>query len=84
MTHKVQVSTNNSDLAKLERQWGRPAFTPDDGIGSLDSLHQAGNAIVAITGYFEDQLISIGSGIMIAPGLMLTATHVLEEFPRSG
>lgn len=64
--------------------WGRPAFTEDDGIGPLDSLHQAGDAIVSIAGYFDDKLISIGSGIMIAPGIALTATHVLDEFPRSG
>jgi len=84
MSHKVKITNINNELAKLERKWGRPEFSPDDGIGSLDSLHQASDAIVAIAGFSEDKLISIGSGIMIAPGIMLTATHVLEEFPRSG
>ena len=84
MIHKVEISEANIELAELRREWGRPAFTEDDGIGHLDSLHQAGDAVVSIAGYFDDKLISIGSGIMIAPGVALTATHVLDVFPRSG
>lgn len=84
MIHKVEITEANIELAQLRRVWGRLAFTEDDGIGPLDSLHQAGDAIVSIAGYFDDKLISIGSGIMIAPGVALTATHVLDEFPRSG
>ena len=84
MIHKLEITKTNTELAELRREWGRPAFTEDDGIGPLDSLHQAGDAVVAIAGYFDNKLISIGSGIMIAPGVALTATHVLDEFPRSG
>jgi hypothetical protein len=84
MTHSVQITEENPDLAALKFQWPRPEFTPDDGIGSLDSLHQAGDAVIAVAGFFDDQLIIMGSGVMIAPNLMLTATHVLDEFPREG
>ena len=84
MKHIVQITAENSDLSKLKHYWGRPEFTADDGIGSLASLYQAGDAIIAIAGYFDEQLITMGSGVMIAPGLMITATHVLDEFPRTG
>jgi hypothetical protein len=84
MIHKVEITEANAELAELKRRWGGPAFSDDDGIGTLDSLHQAGDAIISIVGYFDDKLISIGSGIMIAPGVALTATHVLNAFPRSG
>lgn len=84
MTHKIEITQANTELAKLRRKWGRPVFTKDDGIGSLDSLHQVGDSVVSIAGYFDDKLISIGSGVMIAPGVALTATHVFDEFPLSG
>jgi hypothetical protein len=84
MIHRVEITEANKELVELRRRWGRPIFSEDGGIGPLDSLHQAGDAIASIAGYFDDKLISIGSGIMIAPGVALTATHVLDEFPRSG
>ena len=84
MKHIVQITTENPDLSILEYSWVRPEFTADDGIGSLANLYQAGDAIIAVAGYFGEQLISVGSGVMIAPGLMATATHVLDEFPRTG
>src|SRR5436190_8337014 len=84
MIHRVEITADNIALAKLKPKWGRPEFTSVDGIGPLDSLHQAGDAVASVAGYFDERLISIGSGIMIAPGLILTATHVLDEFPRSG
>ncbi|MGO9019705.1 MAG: serine protease [Syntrophobacteraceae bacterium] len=80
----VQITVENPDLAMSECFWGRPEFSADDGIGPLASLYQAGDAIIAIGGYFDEQFIIVGSGVMISPGLMLTATHVLKEFPRSG
>lgn len=84
MIHQTEITADNPDLEKLKRSWRRPEFTPVDGIGSLDSLYQAGDAVASIGGFFGDELLSIGSGVMIGPGLMLTATHVLDEFPRSG
>lgn len=82
--HRVEITEKNPDLSKIKLNWGRPAFTAVDGLGLLDSLHQVSDAIVSISGYFEDKLTSIGSGIMIGPGMVLTASHVLEEFPRTG
>ena len=84
MTHIVKITAENPALATLKLQWGRPEYTAEDGIGSLDNLYQGGDAVVAVAGYFNEQLLMIGSGVMIAPGLMLTATHVLDEFPRTG
>lgn len=82
--YMVKITSANPDIQYLERIWARPAFTSNSGIGSLESLHQAGDAVVAIAGLFDDQLISIGSGVMIGPGIALTATHVLDEFPKDG
>lgn len=84
MTHCVRITEVNPDIASLKLNWGRPEFTADDGIDSLDSLYQASDSIVAIAGFFDDKLVAIGSGVMIGPGVMLTATHVLDEFPRTG
>ena len=84
MKYSVLITPQNPDVALLQMNCGRPEFTSDDGIGSLDSLHQASDAIIAVAGYFDDQLVTMGSGVMIGPGLMLTATHVLNEFPQDG
>lgn len=82
--HRVEITQKNKNLSNVKLSWGRPAFTADDGLGSLDSLHQASDAIVCIAGYFDDKLTSIGSGIMIGPGMVLTASHVFDEFPKTG
>ncbi|WP_139245628.1 serine protease [Halomonas sp. QHL1] len=78
------ITEKNSDLSKVKLNWGRPAFTAYDGLGTLDSLHQASGAIVSVAGYFDDNFTSIGSGVMIGPGMVLTASHVFDEFPRNG
>tara|TARA_R110002020_G_scaffold109724_1_gene253804 strand:- start:105 stop:1010 length:906 start_codon:yes stop_codon:yes gene_type:complete len=78
------ITEKNSDLSKVKLNWGRPEFTAYDGLGPLDSLHQASDAIVSVAGYFDDKFTSIGSGIMIGPGMVLTASHVFDEFPRTG
>lgn len=82
--HSVLITEKNIELQDIELKFGRPEFTPDDGLGSLDNLHQASDAIVSISGYIDGKLRSIGSGIIVGPGLVLTATHVFEEFPRTG
>lgn len=84
MKHSVQITETNAKLAKLEYRWGRPAFTPDNGIGPLESLYQVSDALVAVAGFFDNGLMIIGSGVMVAPGIVFTATHVLDEFPRPG
>lgn len=82
--HKVLVTEDNDDLWKLERSWRTAVFTSVDGIGSMDSLHQAGDSLVAVIRSTKEGLEPIGSGVMIGPGLLLTATHVLDEFDGTG
>src|ERR1035437_8253424 len=84
MTNKIEITNGNPALATLQLEWGRAKYTAEDGIGPLDTLHKSGDAIVAIAGHFDEQFVTIGSGVMVAPGLMLTATHVSDEFPRTG
>lgn len=79
--HRVKITAENWNPS-LKFEWGRPEFTSDDGIGSLGSLHQAGNSIIAIGGFVGGRLHAMGSGVMVAPGLALTATHVMTEFSK--
>lgn len=83
-THQALITKENDDLWKLERSWRTAAFTSDDGIGSMDSLHQAGDSLVAVIRSTKEGLEPIGSGVMIGPGLLLTATHVLDEVDATG
>jgi len=53
-------------------------------MGSMDSLHQAGDSIVAMATMTPEGFMVIGSGVMVGPGLILCATHVLDEFPKEG
>lgn len=84
LTHTVQITAANPKLAGLEKSWVTAVFSAEDGIGPMDSLNQAGDAIVAVAAMTEDGFKAIGSGVMIGPGLMLTARHVLDEFPQDG
>ena len=77
--HSFMVTEDNPLLADLKLSWASPVFSSDDGIGSMRSLHEAGDSLVAVA-YFDDDAPSfLGSGVMVAPGLLLTATHVLDE-----
>jgi len=82
--HSVVITEKNKDLAKLELNWGRPLFTSDDGLGSLDSLYQAGDAIVSVACLVNGETKSIGSGVIVGPGMIFTATHVLDDFKFKG
>ena len=55
-------------------------FSESDGIGPLDSLHQAGDSFAAVVRLDEEGATVLGSGVMVAPGILVTATHVLDEF----
>lgn len=50
----------------------------------MGSLHEAGDALVALGEMNEDGLTIQGSGIMIGPGLVIAATHVMQEFSKNG
>ena len=82
--HQALITKANDDLWKLERSWQTVVFSANDGIGSMDSLHQAGDSLVAVIRSTDEGFEPIGSGVMIGPGLLLTATHVLEEIAATG
>jgi hypothetical protein len=85
--HEADGVKENSFQARMELpkhnsldkkcKWVCPEFSPITGIGEGD-LWTLKGLIVAI-GFIDDQKQQvIGSGAMVAPGLCLTATHVLE------
>lgn len=82
MSHTTKITEDNPALADLELSWSTVEFSAEDGIGPLRSLHEAGDALVAIASMDEDGATILGSGVMVGPGLLITATHVLEEFRR--
>lgn len=83
-TLSVRFTDDNPALKVLRRSWVTAVYSDHDGIGSMGSLHEAGDALVAVAQLNDNGTIILGSGVMIGPGLLLTATHVLDEFPRSG
>lgn len=83
-THMVQITADNPKLAGLKKSWATAVFSPEYGIGPMGSLHQAGDSLVAVATMTEEGFMAVGSGVMIGPGLMLTASHVLDEFPQEG
>lgn len=84
LSHSVLITPDNPALSDLELSWRTAVFTAEDGIGPLRSLHEAGDALVAVARMDEEGITVLGSGVMVGPGLLVTATHVLEEFPREG
>lgn len=82
--YTVQITKANDALNDLTPSWKTAEFSAEDGIGPLESLHQAGDALVAVAELGEVGATILGSGVMVAPGVLLTATHVLEAFPRDG
>ncbi|MEA3548770.1 MAG: hypothetical protein U9R66_14045 [Thermodesulfobacteriota bacterium] len=80
MTNKIQTKIEYPINNSLDRncKWGRPAFEAYNGLCEA-SLWELNGLPVAL-GFIDDERHSIiGSGIMVAPGLCLTATHVIEE-----
>jgi hypothetical protein len=83
-THSILITEDNPKLSILRRSWVTAEFTPEDGLGPMATLHQAGDSIVAVATITDQGVMAVGSGVMVAPGLMLSATHVLDEFPQEG
>lgn len=79
----VQMRADNEALADLELSWSTAEFTAEDGLGPMATLYQAGDALVAVGRITDEGLEILGSGVMVGPGLLLTATHVLDEFTNS-
>ncbi|MGL4556103.1 MAG: trypsin-like serine peptidase, partial [Afipia sp.] len=84
MSHTVLITPSNPVLSDLKLSWSTVEFTAEDGIGPLRSLHEAGDGLVALASVNGDGVTILGSGVMVGPGLLVTATHVLDEFPRDG
>lgn len=82
--HAVLITDDNAGLWDLERSWQTAEFSGEDGIGPMASLHQAGDAVAGVARLTDKGVELIGSGVMIGPGLLLTASHVMDEFPRDG
>lgn len=84
MSHTVLITADNPALADLELSWGTVEYTAEDGMGPLRSLHEAGDALVAVAILNEVGVTILGSGVMVGPGLLVTATHVLDEISQDG
>lgn len=82
--YSVQITKANDALSELQPSWKTAEFTAADGIGPMDSLHQAGDALVAVAEFTDEGMIVLGSGVMVAPGILLTATHVLDAMRGDG
>ncbi|WP_172746198.1 serine protease [Neorhizobium sp. T7_12] len=82
--HSARITTDNPALSSLKLAWGWAEFSAEDGIGPLSSMYEAGDALVAVGQMNEDGMTILGSGVMVAPGMLLTATHVLDEFAQEG
>lgn len=82
--HTVRILEENPALATLRRSWATAMYSVQDGIGAMGALHEAGDALAAIARLDDDCPTLLGSGVMVGPGLVVAATHVLDEFPNAG
>lgn len=78
--NSVEITENNPALETLRYSWATAVYSEQDGIGPMRSLHEAGDALVAVVLLEDSGTTILGSGVMIGPGLVIVATHVLEEF----
>ncbi len=78
---QTKMEYAESNILDRKCKWVCPEFEAVDGIDE-ESIWTFGGLIVAIGFIDEERQSIIGSGIMIAPGLCLTATHVMEEIKK--
>lgn len=81
-TYSALVTADNPELQNLKLSWATAMFTADDGLASMTSMHEAGDSLVAVGMMNDEGPIILGSGVMVGPGLLLTATHVLDEISQ--
>lgn len=63
----------------------RPTFASLPLIWGGPELEGLGEVLMAVAVQFEDGTTTVaGSGTMIAPGIVMTATHVLKDIEKSG
>lgn len=82
--HAIEITEENPSLSDLALTWQTAEYSAEDGLGSMGSLHEAGDSLVAVALVDEGGATVLGSGVMVGPGLLLTATHVLDEFLTDG
>lgn len=79
MSHKAIVTHPQEGPFSIPTKWARPEFTANDGFGDTGSLSVLDGMVLAF-GFIDDNgLHCCGSALMVAPGLLVTATHVAEE-----
>ncbi len=78
------ITADNPALADLRLSWRTAIFSADDGVGPMGSLHEAGDALAAVGSIGPGGVSVFGSAVMVGPGLLLTATHVLQEVAKHG
>ncbi len=83
-TYSAPIIDTNPKIANLALSWRTPRYSAEDGLGPMGSMHEAGSSLVAISKETPAGTTVIGSGVMVARGLLLTATHVLDEFRGLG
>lgn len=68
----------SSDQLSHDLKWVKPVFESVDGFGEVNIWEMSG--LIISLGYIDKNgSYVIGSGVMVAPGLCITATHVIEE-----
>lgn len=83
-TFQFKITKDNPALWELRLSWASAVYSNEDGIGPMGSLHEAGDSLVAVGHLDQEGTKFIGSGVMVGPGLIVTASHVLEEFDHNG
>lgn len=74
----ARIELPKSNTLERDCKWIAPEFLQTT--EPVEEVLWALNGTLVAIGYFDDQRQKIiGSGVMLAPGLCLTATHVLEE-----
>src|SRR5262245_18299638 len=79
MKHRTIITAASTSPPKMSFRWDRPRFSHDEGIGLTGSLSLLGGMVLAFGFVDEKGIYPVGSGTMVAPGVLVTATHVAEE-----
>ena len=80
MSHIVLITPDIPALADLELSWATVEYSAEDGSAHCESLHEAGNALVAVGILDGDGATILGSDVMVSPGLLVTAPMCWMSF----
>ncbi|HVT81503.1 MAG TPA: serine protease [Phycisphaerae bacterium] len=72
------ITASSHGTADIPFRWDRPLFTAVDGIGPTGRLSVMEGMVLAFGHIDESGSNVCGSGVMVAPGVLITATHVTE------